>query len=93
MGQLQGSIRADQAQIESAKLQLTYSHIIAPISGRVGLRLVDQGNMVRAAEANGLVVIAQLQPIAVLFTLPEDSLQEVVQHMSREEVTVEAFSS
>jgi multidrug efflux system membrane fusion protein len=92
VGQLEGVVRADQAMIDNQKLQLEYCKITAPLSGRVGLRLVDQGNMVRAADPNGLVVIAQLQPISVLFTLPEDSLQEVVQHMNREELTVEAYS-
>jgi membrane fusion protein, multidrug efflux system len=92
VGQLVGVVRADQAMIDNQKLQLDYCKITAPLSGRVGLRLVDQGNMVRAADPNGLVVIAQLQPIAVLFTLPEDSLQEVVQHMKGEELTVEAYS-
>ncbi len=92
VGQLEGVVRADQAMIDNQKLQLEYCKITAPLSGRVGLRLVDQGNMVRAADPNGLVVIAQLQPISVLFTLPEDSLQEVVQHMNREELTIEAYS-
>jgi multidrug efflux system membrane fusion protein len=92
VGQLEGAVRADQAMTDNQKLQLEYCKITAPLSGRVGLRLVDQGNMVRAADPNGLVVITQLQPIAVLFTLPEDSLQEVVQHMNREELMVEAYS-
>src|SRR5262249_9724690 len=67
-------IRVDEAQIENAKLQLTYCHIVAPISGRVGLRQVDPGNLVHASDANGIVVITQVQPIGVLFTIPEDSL-------------------
>jgi multidrug efflux system membrane fusion protein len=92
VGQLEGAVRSDQAMIDNQKLQLEYCKIKAPLSGRVGLRLVDQGNMVRATDPNGLVVIAQLQPTAVLFTLPEDSLPEVVQHMNREELTVEAYS-
>jgi membrane fusion protein, multidrug efflux system len=92
VGQLEGAVRSDQAMIDNQKLQLEYCKIKAPLSGRVGLRLVDQGNMVRATDPNGLVVIAQLQPISVLFTLPEDSLPEVVQHMNREELTVEAYS-
>src|ERR1700674_3486254 len=75
VGQLEGAIRADQAQIDNEKLQLVYCKITAPLSGRVGLRLVDQGNMIHATDPNGLVVITQVQPIAVLFTLPEDSLQ------------------
>ena len=92
VGQLEGAIRADQAQIDNEKLQLEYCQIKAPLSGRVGLRLVDQGNMIRAADPNGLVVITQVQPIATLFTLPEDSLQEVIQHMKRGDLGVEAYS-
>ncbi len=92
VGQLAGAIRADQAMIDNQKLQLVYCKISAPLSGRVGLRLVDQGNMVHATDQNGLVVITQVQPIAVLFTLPEDSLQDVIQHMKNETLGVEAFS-
>ena len=92
VGQLEGAVRADQAQIDNEKLQLVYCRITAPLSGRVGLRLVDQGNMIRATDPNGLVVITQVQPIAAMFTLPEDSLQEVIQHMNHEELAVEAFS-
>jgi membrane fusion protein, multidrug efflux system len=76
-----GLVRADDAQINSAKLNLVYCHIKSPIDGRVGLRLVDPGNMVHASDQNGLLVITELQPIAVLFTLPEDNLQLVTQHM------------
>jgi len=92
VGQLTGSIRADQAQIDNEKLQLVYCKMTAPLSGRVGLRLVDQGNMIHATDPNGLVVITQVQPIATLFTLPEDSLQEVIQHMKGQELGVEAYS-
>src|SRR5216683_5574648 len=92
VGQLEGALRADQAQIDNEKLQLVYCKITAPLTGRVGLRLVDQGNMIRATDPNGLVVITQVQPIAAMFTLPEDSLQEVIQHMNHEELAVEAFS-
>jgi multidrug efflux system membrane fusion protein len=92
VGQLEGALRADQAQIDNEKLQLTYCKITAPLTGRVGLRLVDQGNMIRATDPNGLVVITQVQPIAVLFTLPEDNLPEVIQHMKNEELGVEAYS-
>jgi len=74
VGQVDGSITADQSAIDNAKLQLTYSRITAPISGRVGLRLVDAGNIVHATDPNGLVVITQLQPIAVIFSLPQDQL-------------------
>jgi len=75
--QYQGAIKSDQAQIESAKLQLTYCHIKAPISGRTGLRLVDAGNIVHASDSTGLVVITQLHPVTVVFTLPEDRLPAV----------------
>lgn len=78
VGQYEGSIQTDQALIENANLQLTYSRIVAPISGQTGLRLVDQGNIVRAADAGGLVVITQLQPISVLFSIPEDDLTQVL---------------
>ena len=78
VGQYQGAIKADQATIDNAKLLLTYAHITAPISGRVGLRLVDIGNIVHAGDTNGLLVITQLQPISVIFTLPQDQLPEVL---------------
>ena len=74
-------IKVDDAQIDNAKLQLTYCRITAPISGRVGLRLVDPGNIAHASDANGLAVITQVQPIAVLFTIPEDSLNSVLQRL------------
>jgi multidrug efflux system membrane fusion protein len=92
VGQLEGAIRADQAQIDNEKLQLVYCKITAPLSGRVGLRLVDQGNMIHATDPSGLVVITQVQPIATLFTLPEDSLPEVLQHMKSEQLAIEAYS-
>lgn len=78
VGQYQGAIKADQATIDNAKLQLVYSRITSPISGRVGLRLVDIGNIVHASDTTGLLVITQLQPIAVIFTLPQDQLQQVL---------------
>ncbi len=92
VGQLEGAVRADQAQIDNEKLQLVYCKITAPIGGRVGLRLVDQGNMIHATDPIGLVVITQVQPIAVLFTLPEDNLPEVIQHMKAGQLGVEAYS-
>ena len=76
--QYEGIVKADQGQIDSAKLQLVYCRITAPISGRIGLRLVDAGNIVHASDVNGLVVITQLQPIAVIFPIPEDSLPQVL---------------
>jgi multidrug efflux system membrane fusion protein len=90
--QLEGAVRADEAQIDAAKLNLVYTRITAPISGRIGLRLVDVGNMVHAADTNPLLIITQLQPIAVLFTLPEDSLPTVAQHMRQVRLQVEAYS-
>jgi multidrug efflux system membrane fusion protein len=81
VAQYEATIKQDQANIENAKLQLTYSKITAPITGVVGLRLVDPGNIVHAADANGMITITQLQPIAVLFTIPEDSLPEVTQKL------------
>jgi multidrug efflux system membrane fusion protein len=76
--QIEATLESDQAQIESAKLNLSYCRIAAPLSGRVGLRLVDPGNMVHASDPNGLVVITQLQPINVVFTLPADQLPAVL---------------
>lgn len=77
--QYRGTVEVDRAQVENAKLQLSYTKITSPLSGRVGLRLVDQGNLVHANDSNGLVVITQLQPITVVFTLPEDRVQAVMQ--------------
>jgi membrane fusion protein, multidrug efflux system len=78
VGQFDGAIKTDQATIDSAKLQLSFTHITAPISGRIGLRLVDAGNMVHATDPGGLLVITQLQPISVVFSLPQDQLPQVV---------------
>ena len=78
VNQSEATLKADQAQVESAKLNLVYSRITAPLSGRVGLRLVDLGNMVHATDAGGLVVIAPVQPINVVFTIPADSIQQVM---------------
>jgi membrane fusion protein, multidrug efflux system len=77
VGQFEGAIKADQGVIDSAKLQLVYSHVTAPISGRIGLRLVDIGNIVHATDSNGLLVITQLQPISVIFALPQDQLPQI----------------
>jgi len=92
VGQYDGAIQSDRAQIDNAKLQLTYCRITAPIGGRVGLRLVDPGNIVHAADANGMLVITQVQPIAVVFTLPEDNIPEVMATMKKRQLSVEAYS-
>jgi multidrug efflux system membrane fusion protein len=93
VAQYQGTLKTDEANIESAKLNLTYSKITAPISGRVGLRLVDPGNIVHAADATGMLVITQLQPIAVLFTIPEDTLPQVLKKLQQgAKLQVEAFN-
>jgi len=90
--QLDGTVRNDQAQIDSAKLNITYCHITAPFNGRVGLRQVDPGNIVHASDANAMLILTQLQPIAVIFTLPEDVLPRVAQQMRRGTLEVDAFS-
>jgi membrane fusion protein, multidrug efflux system len=77
----EGTVKQDTANVDNAKLQLVYSRVTAPITGVVGLRLVDPGNIVHAADTNGMIVITQLQPIAVLFTIPEDSLPQVTQKL------------
>lgn len=83
VAQLEGTVKQDAATINNAKLQLIYAKVTAPISGRVGLRLVDPGNIVHASDAGGMLVITQLQPISVLFTIPEDSLQPVLTKLNR----------
>jgi multidrug efflux system membrane fusion protein len=90
--QLEGQVRTDQAQIDNAKLQIVYCHITAPFNGRVGLRQVDPGNIVHAADTNPMLILTQLQPIAVIFTLPEDVLPTVAQRMHQGTLEVDAFS-
>jgi len=90
--QLDGQVRTDQAQIDSAKLQLVYCNITAPFTGRVGLRQVDPGNIVHASDTTPMLILTQLQPIAVIFTLPEDQLPTVSQHMKNSTLLVEAYS-
>ena len=77
VAQDQGTVEADRATVKSAEVNLQYCRILSPLDGRVGLRQVDQGNYVTPGDANGLVVITQLQPISVLFTVPEDNLQAI----------------
>ena len=90
--QYEGALKADQAQIDSAKLQLTYSRITAPITGRLGLRQVDVGNIVHTGDTTGIVVITQLTPITVVFTLPEDTISAVMKKLhAGEKLAVDAF--
>src|SRR6266702_900703 len=92
VAQYEGAMQADQALIDSANLQITYSRIIAPISGQIGLRLVDEGNIIRAADPNGMVVITQVEPIAVLFSIPEDNLGDVLKKLrAGQQLRVEAW--
>jgi membrane fusion protein, multidrug efflux system len=89
--QYEAQIRADDAAIEAVQVQLNYTTITAPISGRIGLRSLDQGNMVRSSDQSGLVTITQVQPIAVVFTLPEKLLPAIIDAQTRGEVPVQAL--
>ena len=90
--QYEGVVKIDQGQVDNARLQLSYARITAPIAGKVGLRLVDPGNIVRSGDANGLVVITQDMPTAVLFTIPQDSLPEVLKELKAgEKIAVDVY--
>src|SRR6516225_11468928 len=91
-GQYEGTIAADKAAIDSAKLNLAYTKITSPINGRIGLRQVDIGNYVTAASGSSMAVITQMHPIAIIFTLPEDQLQEVRQRMQQGALAVDVYS-
>jgi multidrug efflux system membrane fusion protein len=92
VGQSAGAVTSDRANVAAAKVQVVYTRITAPITGRIGLRLVDQGNIVHAADTTGLAVITQLQPIAVDFSIPEDNLPQVIKDMRKgQELPVDAF--
>ena len=84
MRQTEGTVKNDRGQIDSVKLQLIYCRITAPISGRVGLRLVDPGNIVHTTDTTGIVVITQLQPITVVFTIPEDNIPSVLDQLTQD---------
>ena len=86
--QLAATVDADEAAIKSARVQLGYTTIVSPIDGRVGIRIVDKGNIVHASDPNGLIVITQLHPISVIFTLPEQNLPEIQVQMRKEPLTV-----
>lgn len=90
--QFLGSRKSDQAAVDSAKLQLSFTRIIAPISGRLGLRKLDQGNMINASNTDGLVVITQTQPISVMFTLPQAQLPDVLEKLRADKtLTVDLY--
>jgi len=91
-GQYEGTIAADKAAIDSAKLNLVYTRITSPINGRIGLRQVDIGNYVQASATTPMAIVTQLHPIALVFTLPEDQLQSVRQRMKQGTLTVDVYS-
>lgn len=93
VNQLQATVQNDAAQVQYAEVQLSFTRIASPMNGRVGARLVDPGNIVHAADTNGLVVINQIDPIAVQFTLPEDAVQDInrVQQQSAQPLSVVAY--
>lgn len=91
-GTYEGTIAADKAAIENAQLNLTYCYIKSPVEGRVGLRMVDPGNYVTAASGTAMIVVTQLHPISLVFTIPEDQLQEVAQRMKLGPLEVDAYS-
>jgi multidrug efflux system membrane fusion protein len=92
VAQLEATVKGDEAAIENARVQLGYTTLTAPISGRTGIRLIDQGNIVHATDANGIVVLTQLQPISVIFTLPEDDLPAVADAQAKGPITIAALS-
>ncbi len=91
-GQAEGAVHLDEAQAETAKLNLDYAHVRSPIDGIVGVRQVDAGNVVHATDVNGLVVITQIDPVALFVTVPEDVLPQVTAAMARGEVHAEAWN-
>jgi multidrug efflux system membrane fusion protein len=93
VAQLEALVKLDQAAIDNARAVLQYTTITAPLDGRTGIRQVDQGNIVRASDPNGIVVITQLRPISVLFTLPQQQLADVTRAMSKGVPTVETFGA
>src|SRR5438477_246220 len=92
VAQLQSAIKADEALIEAANVQLGYTRLTSPIDGVTGVRQVDVGNIIHPTDPNGLVVVTQLEPISVIFTLPETSLPQIQQHLANGSLKVEAYS-
>ncbi len=93
VAQFEAALQGDQAAIDNARVQLGYTTITAPIGGRTGIRLVDQGNIVHASDATGIVVITQIEPISVIFTLPQDTLPAISQAMAKGKPAVAAYAS
>ncbi|MBY4639923.1 MdtA/MuxA family multidrug efflux RND transporter periplasmic adaptor subunit, partial [Gluconacetobacter entanii] len=92
--QYEGTVKADQALVDNEKLQIEYCHIIAPVDGRVGIRQVDAGNYITAGQTNGLVILTQMQPISVIFTLPENDIGPVAERLhAGTALAVEAWDS
>ncbi|MET0444287.1 MAG: efflux RND transporter periplasmic adaptor subunit [Pseudorhodoplanes sp.] len=92
VAQLQSAIKADEALIEASKIQLGYTRLTSPISGITGIRQVDVGNIIHPTDPNGLVVVTQIEPISVIFTLPEGDLPQIQQQMAKGPLTVTAYS-
>ena len=93
VAQLEAQVRSDQAAIDNAAATLSYTKVVAPLTGRVGLRQVDQGNIIRASDTNGIVVITQLQPIAVQFSLPQQQIVRVNAAAAKGELAVDVFGN
>ena len=93
VSQLEAQIKLDQATVDNARAILSYTEIVAPIAGRTGIRLVDAGNLVRGAEATGIVILTQLQPISVFFSLPQQNLPELTKGMAEGELPLDALSA
>jgi multidrug efflux system membrane fusion protein len=92
VSQYEGAVKNDQGLLDAARVNLAYCHIVAPITGVVGLRLVDPGNIVHASDANGMIVITQVQPISVIFTVSEDQLPPILQRIhAGQKLPVEAW--
>jgi multidrug efflux system membrane fusion protein len=93
VAQFEGMTKTNQGAVDSAMLNLTYCHIVAPVSGRVGLRQIDQGNYVTPGDANGLVLLTQIQPITVIFTLPEDNIPGILKRLdAKTAIQVDAYN-
>src|SRR6202043_2850601 len=91
VGQLQAAIKGDEALIEAAQTKLSYTQLTSPIDGVVGIRQIDIGNIIHPTDPNGLVVVTQLQPISLIFTLPETNLRQIQQAMAKGPLTRLAY--